>query len=1741
MRKLKINYILALLFICTMLFPFVVSADSVRPIQVNVKFKAVTFSGGTFSDENVKPILIIYDPVTSENVSWDLFNESEKMINLTLFKNYPIQYGLYNTNNQRTVLFERNIQIKRHNQTITLKVPEKMNIQWRLNLKYFSADGKITLEEPVNIKLYDKKGLEENQPTYEFWNEGNSEIQMNIIPGKYTVKITGNTILDKEVEAPLFKSRTSTYMVSKSQEALITIKMAEPLQASAEITITSGGEIKTETISQGETSKEITAKAGITSILVMFGTWEENGKTRGGNAYSREYRIKGGEKRLIQLNAKYDYDKIDEKYGNKDPKAITICNSEEGQKRVAIYDLTAEAWLKNAKYEGVPTWEAPITECVTSPALAPGYYKVEFFNNTIGKKREKTINTRKTTNITFESKAVTNYVQFFITEYIPSGSIQFAGTTIAVDNVSIIIANKKTGKVETISSKTTILPEGDYEATINSNGFLPVSKKFRVGETTKPIKVSMTRATQYRRVNFYALIDSSITAPVTINSIKIEAEVVTSGEKEYENWGFEKFPLNASGELTPVAPEGNKQKWIAQVDIPTDRKISVILTAVVNAEAVTFEYSQHMKLKVITEHDKGDNLLYNKETDTWSNVSNSSKTPEFIMPIDLKGTTHSFIVKRKDGSDNQNRFEDAEIAEIRVNIPEVKTRKFGIKYFRVTNTLARKIWLPDNKYMEISGYIHGGIDADKYSTIPFFGHKTEYLEPKYSTPVTTKLKTPASCYENRIATPCENTKYKMPAVFLTYQKSRTHEANIALSFAIQNNNASKPVVGGNIYIEERIASKKRWKEKIPINSNNEHGAIAIINPILITRVIGVPRKNSEYTISGYVKVATYGEKNIIIKGSARKINIPEETLKIPPDALLEGYSKVMTITGDTTTMEAGARGEQFLRKRLPPYVINDPWCGDANVPVKTQTIQTFSILGIPHELIKMYFTCPWVYGGTLHFESQELFRMRDATVNRLAYMTALNKTIRENKDLIGYGHQWAEGVTVTGGNNMHAFYPPENYNEFPFSAFNHPIGTGIDIENDYGTPENNYSFTRKYFGKIKGVDPVTIQDNQKISKKPFKANDEHIVKIILRSSDNELFPLYAKNIDLSQTKKVGEEDVPLTNYKNVTVELKTKTSSKKYNFTSKNLANTYTKSFMITGKYPIEVRIYSIDGYPIENRTINEGGSKTLDITVNTKHLLNREKDFVHGNSKSIIQVSAYTEKPTGFGNREVYVTINPSQLPTIRAITQNTTADAYAFWGGKVHRLEIDPTDNKKTKKKLLEIAQEDIQGGKVKLIFYTSDVDGILQKTWIAPLIKQGFDLKPDMDEILKEAYLDKTMDDAIMNAGTKEDAEMFLWRQKDITVTSEIMETRAEMPYMGKSPSQSQLYCFDIQASSDQGFRANLVDVAVITGFIGATTKIIKAAKTFLSVGNDAKKVKNKINDMEIFLLEQKILGSDKQFKYGNKSFELRSNPTPNPISPQAAEVIQKSTGEIMTLAEFFNATRVNQKAHTAFMKLAHYSTFLSAITQQPYTKFSPLLIPVIAATAPFGGLPPSGMPLITIRSSEESKFIVPNCAGCTENMQITQWFQNHFDKPLLATPINACIQAKKGRTIGIKAIAGGHVPFSTFIHINENTPTRSLIEIPLTRNTHWGFSSTQNFFESHPALQEAVETITFAPEMYAGSNVRSPLLEFIAQGLTSLIEAVAQDFKITGGVAQCPPGYYYNPEANEGRGACEPEVY
>ena len=291
-----------------------VSAEVPNSAYSTIRVILTTYNGEPFSDTSGHWYLKIFNPETLEAEEQPLSTDNPdgwpNTIGCPLFKNCSVEYG-YRTTGTGEILFKknRNIKARQHRQEITLKIPNKMSVDWEVNLLEKTEDGKRPIEESMCVSLF--KPSEDILGTPQYSKCGISPIKFTIVPGTYKISVRDQEnlqIFNRKVmeNVPIFKSRTSNYNLTRAGKALVTFQFDKPLQADAEVYF-DNGTVEKYSLAKGIDKETYEVREGPTKITVFFGTYTEDDREKGGHTFIRQYLIKANSSRLIQLHENYDY------------------------------------------------------------------------------------------------------------------------------------------------------------------------------------------------------------------------------------------------------------------------------------------------------------------------------------------------------------------------------------------------------------------------------------------------------------------------------------------------------------------------------------------------------------------------------------------------------------------------------------------------------------------------------------------------------------------------------------------------------------------------------------------------------------------------------------------------------------------------------------------------------------------------------------------------------------------------------------------------------------------------------------------------------------------------------------------------------------------------------------------------------------------------------------------------------------------------------------------------------------------------------------------------------------------------------------------------------------------------------------------------------------------------------------------------------------------------------------------
>lgn len=1603
-----------------------------------------------------------------------------------LFQNYVVEAGIKHTNGRTIPLRTKTIKVRNANQAFEIKMPQAF-VDFKVSLKEgksssFNEDYCIKLEEVDATNTYEKCGSREQT--------------IRMLKGIYKAFISSNHILQNITRtAYVFKDKETAFTVQKKGTASVTIKFEEPLLAHTNISFI-GAESKDFMLPPGTSQETYTLVNGVTKITVSFGNWEKtlpNGKRvmQGGYEYSREYNLKNGEARLIKLNQKVDYSRLASKYG--ETEKIEVCATGTGKKNIAVFSMLSESTGKSIGIDNVSQWEGYIESmgsCITTPELPKGRYRVQIKNGETGQIANKYVNTQITGQNTVSHQGTYlsgQPVTFIAKEYISKDDAR------EISKFKVLVINTATGqeyKTESTENKTIQLPKGVYQATIISEDYISPLIGFSVKDMSKTVNITATKVTQWRKVIFEAdLTDTQDAVTVTNAEMKLLL---------YDDAG--EVLLNIAG------VENREKKMIITAEIPANKTfLSELRLKCKAAPVTTFDYVYRMKIKVPT-------------------TIQHPEPPIFIYPIAITGEFVKLLAIKKDGQENEIthdlRITAESTSKIKIEGNAGNTKVFaGVENLSATTITNNKAWLPDNTFITIKGHLDQTTDANKYiAGVSIDKATNKYLHADIAIDKFEKI-----VISKNYKTPIQydKGKYSEPAIVLSYAQSQTHNAHILLAgtYTINGSLGEQEYMSSEIIIESG-----KYKDRIYDLFKN----ISDSKTTEFGRLAGVPT-TGEYKISGKVKIKAYKldpngnqvfytnkKGELIPQKEIKTIIIPSETITVSGSTNMGFWTKKIEINTVAKTAQLQTMTEKNPDDEPTIPLPEDPseqaritqlrrFC-DQVIPGATYTIgeATWKVLRCINSS-----ECPpavpgchhdWWEGGQFPDGSwrfwcgtgrsvEIIFRMNSGQKMSPNEVKAhLNTTINVDLNIETY----FEVVNTTedcqenlggGQETRHRINPVTLKLSDVLGKTKEQLEDELEKWTQFYTRSDyNDEWGYKYSKIPYPLPPKKrLQDNPKLLPQNIY-NDEKtaIITVTVQSNDGEPFAITKREIDMSQKNTNGQ-----FKSSNIYPIVKINQQPFKWPYT-KTLSSTYTAKFKVAkherNNYLIEVER--------EGKVWGNGWGQNSTITIN-RDILKTESDGV----KLILK--ATTEKPGGFAGKQVYATINPSQLPTARAITSGTTADAYAFWGGEIRTLEIDPSNPNSTLEHVVDKAM--LNGdGEVTVIFYTSDLESFIAKTWYAQTLRSGFNIGSSSLTL-------ERLEDTIMN-NAEEPQGTFMWSHKTVTPTTEIMTLRGEIPYIGKTTTYPITKKIIVNASSTHGFYGNVLDIAVVAGVLKVAKKGAQGASKFIEI-------ERKAADALRIMDEAAHLPN---FTRHNGNFLVQKT---NGVT----EITNMKTGEILTELEFKSLHTKLANFLKASDKLGSIHGTVQTLVTQPFTTLALKFLgskkgylgDIMAFITPFGGMPPSGMPIVTMKSTEEGKFVVPNCQGCSEYMQITQWVTNYFNKPLQAVPIEYEIKVKKGKSIIVSAIAAGHIPFKTIIPVHDDTPDTINIDFVMQRDGSFGlnpFTSTENWFTQHPMFKEVFEEAMLTPELYAMSAGKSNIMEYMAGGARDLAIALYSDFKI-----------------------------
>lgn len=1679
-------------------------------IPIDLGYNYLLYSVETLAGETIKQNYI-YNSIPATGV--------EHQVSLKAFDNYIIKYNLLGRK------FQKIIKIRKENQAIEIKLPQM--VTWNINFASKNVDNQdINYNQEICISLKS----DEDENFFKFIC-GTGNTQSQVYPGTYTLNIYSPSgyIEPKTIyNFKIYNNKTSKFYINEVKTLPLTITTNKPLSQDALISVTRLGATDTYIMPAGDNKITIYTKTGPIHLMVTFGN---------GHVYNRDYYMKGP--RIVTLNENIDYQTIQEKKGEYLP--VRICSAYQGPKKVSLFRQSAwDSYLWyltdiaafETEYEtGTPGDKG--TTCIETPPLLRGIYKVRLEAANYGWADEKNINTQYAdttpTYVIDKSRNLSPVTVFFSALTVRNVNGVMQETPLSDYNVSVI--NKATlQKYETTSAQgaNLTLPPGLYDTVVTSNGFIPYKKQISVYKTNT-YKFYMSKETQYRDINIKLHITKS--PDIVIHAAKAKFETIIRDKDPLTN----EWTIDSIDSVVATEFQHSGNEWLLQTKIPTNKTLTLKTVVFASAKGTEFQYEKSLKIKVPQQTEPDTALYYNEDTNTWFNAQYNGEKPLFIVPIDIAGRTYRI---NKIMKDNNERLEGTDVAgniTVALNNINSKTGKYSNFKFNDPNNY----WIPDHCYVELAYTISGGTDANKYvkvsqyGTLQFRASDVVRGTKRFTTPISVSSQ---PSFMAKFA--CDNDPNYICDIFISYSKSSQSQAHVMLipelwiigdaenfnnfnvvedKFFIKQlggqwSDTAYNVLSENPSIYDRITVNSDSPLKTQYNMSYSDGLKVLYG----NRIVALPSSSSTYEISGSVRI----EYNAGPKKKYKTFYFPKQTLKPTSDndpLILNDEAKLFPSTNGGT---AHIRGQinlhsvatQTANKDLDKVRELKVSSGAASLDTSTPCPTTETVCNFVHDAYSITQNPSEIAAGII-----DLFRdITGSCCETNADITTCSFTGPEASVTINHytPAMPPEGEIYDVNEFMrkrkYKFAPPDtaSFNcSFPdFSV----SGSGSSPNGSMSSPSPLvFNLLKDYKNNIPAT--VTTKNTPLYPKDLYRPVDNQAftnrkilnIKVNLVSSSADPFPLFVTLKDVNDNK---------INYANAYIEISHGGKRLKKKLFAREIKSQYTFQYdfpiemdkVVDTNNPIYVALYNAVGEFVNSALLSSlnNNSGTVDLYVDKNKLL-VQTDTV------TLDVTATTDKPEGFKGKKVYVIVEPSNLPTARKITQGISLDSYFWWGGEKKELSIDPSNPQIAKGTIF--LQNKKAGDNIKLLFTTSDSDNALIHSVVGEAIKKQVEEYQDKIQwnvndpylISKELIAEKALDD-IETKGYLKPGD-FTWVPKQVTVNGNTIKVNAIIPFLGTSPTEVKQYEFTFNISSNEGFKADLLEVFSIITVLGGGSLISKVGKAKTERLRDMQQVFHKLNDNYM------------AFKMETKNFLAQR------YENMAVEIVDKTTGEILTTSAFTDRYIKYRNILNYIEKLEGFKKLLKNIfapTELTKQHFTTLLTKMFKGTtgvlkflSPFGGLSPSGMPTVFIKSSDDSRFATLEAKESSGILDIKSYITNIFNKPLTTKPVTMYVKAKPGRNIIIKILAPGHSPYTEIIKAPDNQFSFTK-DITLYRyNQSFSYQNLQTFFETHPLFQEQFEEFLGTPELYPTNSERSStLIDYMSSALGDLVIALSSDFRL-----------------------------
>lgn len=1749
---------------------FILPVEAIRANEygtATVKFNFTDYSGNPITAYTIYG-KIYNDEGTLLKTLYHNPGAAAPTASLKAFASYKIEMELFTEyNSENNTIITRSFKTRLGYKTVNIKLPASTTVEWTLNLQEW--DGKYKIDYATNfttsVKLYDP----ETNKLVKSANIINGKATINVKPNTYNIAIDGGASIDKKVlnNLPIYKTKTSNVTINRNEWQDLYIIFNRPLKYKARITWdqdTAAGYHSWDDIPAGSESYNAWAKKGKPfNVTIYFGVDLDDPKRQG--KWEKQFTL--NENKTIKL-WEFDYSKYDDQ---KEYLPVDICSTDSGDKEVTLTDPVYKTTISQNEIIGASCIRASGENGQDVKIEKWNKVEIELYNRDTGKREERTITVKDTNNIMFGSNNSTSAIEKLLTVNVyeagtgtnnatPTTITNWTGTIRRMSDGEFVGGTTYTNgdKDMTVdNTKMIYLPKDNaqYEMTISANGFMQEVKRFKAFGP-KTINVYMTRSSQMKPVTI-KLEAVSDNKGLIIKDIYMYASYYYKDETDT----LQKGTLEMGGAQIPIEAivSSTATTWQFTVNLPENKSVYLMPTVYFESGSTSFTYigkpQKHTISSLQTSASQEINIPINViGTDHKILVIEKNQGSKDI--IDNVAIQFSQIYFDNSSSYGIKSFElnagDISIDQ-NVWLPDGIFLKGSLTTGkRDMNKLQVSIAGPDTYTTA------GTTQIDKTIKTPVSYDKSKYDKPAIifsyqkstnhlvNVNVTVDIrvgdltKVSYDRSKMKLYVTSKDGKYKdstfIPGDWilgLPEGGEYTFELNVPYKLKTGDKNILNSK--GEVWKTVPVYERKNLQMKQELNVENGSGAIIKFDADLEEDTTGLKIK-SDYSSLGtqdktskavkailqsglfpgkYIEIYGISGSKTTGVGECGNNSYPYTTYfadyawKNGDPSGSGGYKRYKIITKN------GVEGYYVLHK--PGNfsgmwsVVDDARCFCEEVIPENPTLvrchgQARSIVtGEWESTATLYYSAGGGEKETPNFESHEkkiTVRLRNQNPTEVFSLSRLD--IDPSK---------------RGDNNEFLKTYKNTFVEF--------------IESDL-----NYNMSGKRIKKV-WIEKQIASQYQKTWILPIDPDKTAWVyvsipdKITGMKKDYQVQAPAGNNVTVEVEYKTGYEQVELTpgtKYEVTgTINLRSdgtidvsmagtgtslKISGLKCDNDSKECYNA-TKAIMdkINNRFSTATLYVSIDSDVRDNYGALSGRLYIDDVDV-AQELINQgvivnvksktDPDANTQGTKHLI-IKAKAGNSASFTGKKVYVAVNPEMLPTMRKLTQDSSYDAYAYWGGIEHELQVDPSDPTSTKETTISLSSN--AGDNVKLLFYTSDLKGFIERTWISQLLKEKTEtIYNDLDKAINEMVVDNMERSSGMKQGS------FSTAVKNIaTTTANYQYVNVTIPQLGASTyTDYKTITVNINATSTGGFRANLIDLTAAASIVG----VVEAKKSAMTKFRE-----------NVYLQKDAY---DYAPPYSNDDFHTYENSKYKMTYYKDAGTWKTTVYDKVNKVEipndvFSNSLNRNMKfiktwdkaANSGIMKIA------KALTLQPFTKW---LSKAFSALGSWGeaayrwalvlgmGMPMSGMPLVKIQTSMESKNGVLEATNASTSFQVQDWFRNYFNKPLVAKTTTVQIKARKYSKIIVRMAAMGHEPYTSILTINDTVWTNESLDVYASMKTNLTYSYTnfETFMNSFPLLQERIEEFALAPEMYATSSERASLVDYMESGIETMMDSFIKDF-------------------------------